>query len=452
MQQNISPSQLPFGGLALIERLNAAGYEAWFVGGCVRDLLLGQLPHDWDICTSALPQETEQVLGEYTIHETGLAHGTVLVVVDGEGYEVTTFRTEGTYSDHRRPDSVSFVRDLASDLARRDFTINAMAYHPDLGLVDLYYGQADLASGIIRAVGNPSQRFQEDALRMLRALRFAARLEFTIEPATAQAIHSQRNDLTMVASERVFEELKGVLRAKGVENILCAFPNVFAVIVPEIAPLIDYDQNTPHHHLDAWRHTALTVTGVPERDIVLRLAALLHDIGKPDCCTRDDSGVSHFYGHNQRSQELAHQALLRLRCDTATRQQVEQLIANHDRALPTSAAGVRRFLTELDEDTVAKLLLLKRADVLAQSDYQRERKLGEIDAFEALFHQVQQESACWTMKQLALRGADLIALGVCPGPAMGRMLQKALDAVIEGAVANEKAALLDFLRDCGELE
>ncbi len=441
----IERNQLPQGGLAIIHQLNCAGYEAWFVGGCVRDLLMGQTPHDWDICTNALPAETKHVFKHYVIHETGIAHGTVLVMVGEEGYEVTTYRTEGAYSDHRRPDAVCFIRDIAGDLERRDFTINAMAYHPQHGVIDYYNGRKDLADKKIRTVGKPQLRFQEDALRILRALRFAARLQFEIDPETAEAIHRNRNDLLLIAKERIYGELKGILRAEGGEKILLAFSDVLAVILPEIAPLIDYNQNTPHHDLDAWRHTVKVIAGVPQQDFSLRLAALFHDTGKPECQSFGENGYSHFYGHNQRSAELAHQALERLRCDTATRLQVEQLVALHDQVLPVGLPKVRQFLAEVGEETVEKLLVLKRADVLAQSKLGRDEKLQKIEAFKAELEQVKQDGSCWSMKQLAIRGADLIALGIKPGPEIGQLLTQGLTGVMEGKVKNEREALLRFL-------
>lgn len=441
----IELNQLPQGGLAIIHQLNCAGFEAWFVGGCVRDLLMGQTPHDWDICTNALPEKTEHVFENYVIHETGISHGTVLVMVGEEGYEVTTYRTEGTYSDHRRPDKVCFVRDIKSDLARRDFTINAMAYHPKYGVIDYYNGRKDLEDRLIRTVGESQLRFQEDALRILRALRFAARLQFKIDFETAEAIHRRRDDLLLVANERVFEELKGILQAVDAEKVLLAFSDVLAVVLPEIAPLIGYNQNTPHHCLDAWQHTVKVIAEVPQTDLALRLAALFHDTGKPECQSMGENGYSHFYGHNQRSAELAHQALKRLHCETATRVQVERLVALHDQALPISVPGARRFLAEIGEETMEKLLTLKRADVLAQSDFKRNEKLEKIEAFKAILEQIQQDGSCWTIKQLAVRGADFIALGVKPGPEIGRLLKRGLTGVIEGEVRNEREALLRFL-------
>lgn len=441
----ISHNQLPPAGLELVNRLNRAGYEAWFVGGCVRDLLMGNPPHDWDICTNALPEETRQVLGDLRIHDTGIQHGTVLVMAGGAGYEITTFRTESDYSDHRHPDSVCFVRDLASDLARRDFTINAMAYHSQYGLVDRFGGRENLEQGIIRAVGDPAQRFEEDALRMLRALRFAGRFDFTIEDATAKAIHRHCKDLERISAERIFSELKGILTTPGAPRLMLEFRDVFAVILPEVAGLFDYHQNNPHHDADGWRHTARVVAAV-EPETVLRLSALLHDIGKPDCCTRDAQGISHFYGHNKRSAEMAHGALMRLRCDNDTREQVEHLVGMHDCTLPRDLPQTRRFLAKHGLETTRKLLLLRRADVLGQSSFQRQDKLELLEAFAALVDRAEAEGPCWSLEQLELKGSDLIAQGVQPGPEIGRSLKRALEAVLDGEVVNRREALLEWLR------
>ena len=436
---------LPRSGLELIEKLNRAGYEAWFVGGCVRDMLMGRTPNDWDICTDALPEQTMEVLAAYRIHTTGIQHGTVLVMNDGEGYEITTYRTEQEYSDHRRPDKVDFVRSLEQDLARRDFTINAMAYHPQKGLVDCYGGREDLEHKLIRAVGDAEQRFREDALRILRALRFAGRFQFAIEAATADAIQARKEDLNYITAERIFAELKGIIVSPDAPELMMIFPDVFGVILPETIPLFNYNQNTPHHDSDCWHHTARTVAAVPA-EVVLRLAALFHDLGKPDTCTVDEKGVSHFYGHNQRSKELTHQALLRLRCDNATRFQVEELVAIHDMTLPQTLPATRRFLTKMPPETAMRLLVLRRGDVLAQSRYMREMKLGQLDAFEALLSEAVAEDNCWTLDKLAIKGADVIALGIEPGPEVGRLLKKALAGVIDGNVENERGALLDYLK------
>lgn len=441
----INHEQLPVTGLELINKLNQAGFEAWFVGGCVRDLLMGATPHDWDICTNALPEQTAEVLKDYRIHATGIKHGTVLVMSGGDGYEITTFRTETAYTDHRHPDEVKFVRDLASDLARRDFTINAMAYHSKFGLVDLYGGRADLESKVIRAVGEPKDRFREDALRILRALRFAGRLDFTIEAKTAQAIHACREDLNYIAAERIFSELKGFIVSEGAPRLLMEFREVIGVILPEVIPLFDYDQNNPHHDSDCWHHTARVVAATPNEDIVLRLSALLHDLGKPDTCTVDEKGISHFYGHNKRSKELSHQALVRLKCDNETRLAVEELVGIHDLTLPQTMPETRRFLAKTSPETALRLLVLRRADVLGQSTYMREEKLGQLDAFERLLGEAVAENACWTLDKLAIKGSDLIARGMPPGPEVGKALKGALNAVIDGIVPNDREKLLDYV-------
>ena len=445
MTDRIPWEKLPPAGVEVIRALERAGHEAWFVGGCVRDLLMGRAPHDWDICTSALPEQTRSALAGYRTHDTGLRHGTLLVIAGGAGYEVTTFRAEVGYSDHRHPDAVRFVRTLEEDLARRDFTVNAMAFHPERGLVDPFGGRADLVRGLIRAVGDPELRFGEDALRILRALRFAGRFSFALEEGTARAVHVLRGDLDRIARERVFAELKAILTAPGqaAAGLLLEFRDVFAQVVPEVAPLFDYDQDNPHHDADGWRHTARVVSQV-EPTPALRLAALFHDVGKPGCCTRDGQGVSHFYGHNRRSAQLARQALLRLRCDNQTRARVEGLIAIHDCTLPTDLPAARRFLARHGLELTRDLLELRRADVLGQSPFRREEKLGQLSAFAALVDRAA-EQPCWSLRQLALKGSDLTARGMPPGPAVGRALRSVLEAVMDGAVPNRREDLLAWL-------
>jgi tRNA nucleotidyltransferase (CCA-adding enzyme) len=309
--------------------------------------------------------------------------------------------------------------------------------------VDCFGGQADLERGLIRAVGDPERRFEEDALRMLRALRFAGRLSFSIEADTARAIHAQCRDLARIAPERVFVELKGLLLTPHPSALLLAFPDLFGVILPEVAPLFGFDQHNPHHDADGWTHTARVVDGV-EPQVVLRLAALLHDTGKPDCCTRDAQGVGHFYGHETRSAALAHQALLRLRSDTATREQVELLVGLHDRPLPQSLPAMRRLLAQIGPDALSALLALRRADIGGQSDLQREEKLAKLERAAQLLEQAKLQP-CWSVAQLAIAGRDLIDLGFSPGPELGKLLHRALSAVMDGQVENTRAALLHWV-------
>lgn len=452
MRCNIGHDCLPREGLELINRLNRAGYEAWFVGGCVRDLLLGIQPHDWDICTNALPEETEACLPEYRIHETGIKHGTVLVMAGEQGYEITTYRTESAYTDHRHPDAVQFVRELTQDLARRDFTINAMAYHSRFGLVDRFGGKADLEQGVIRAVGRPEERFREDALRILRALRFAARFGFSIEPETAKAVHEQKEVLRYIARERIFSELKGFLCSPGAAPLLLEFSDVFGTILPELAPAVGFAQNTPHHDADVWTHTVRVVEGVPEEDAALRLAALFHDVAKPECCTLGADGYCHFYGHNRRGAELADEALRRLKCDNETRTKAVELVSLHDAALPEDLPAVRRFLSRRSVETARMLLTLRRADVLGQSSYHREEKLEQLARFERLVDEAVREGPCWSLDQLAIKGRDLMEHGIAPGPEIGRKLKLALKAVMEGRVKNDLESLLNYLYRQGEIK
>ena len=446
MTDRVQTERIPKEGLELVNRLRSAGYEAWFVGGCVRDLLMGNEPNDWDICTRAKPEQTKAVFADYRIHETGIKHGTVLVMSGGAGYEITTYRTEREYSDHRRPDRVEFISELSGDLARRDFTVNAMAYHPDEGIVDLYGGREDLERGIIRAVGDPEERFGEDALRMLRAVRFAGRFSFQIEPMTGAAIHQRRKDLHYIASERLFAELKGILSASKPSDLLLEFPDLFGEILPELVPMFGFDQRNPHHDGDCWQHTVRVVDGVPA-DSVLRLAALFHDTGKPACFHMDEQGVGHFYGHAKDSCKLAHQALMRLKCDKETRQSVETLVLMHDDILPQTASGVRRFLAKQGREAGEQLIALRRSDILGQSDYQREEELVQLAQFEHLLADEIKNGSCLTIKQLAISGADLIGCGIPAGPEVGRLLKVALSGVLDGAVANQREQLLDYIKD-----
>lgn len=446
MSDRVQTEQIPQNGLKLVNRLREAGYEAWFVGGCVRDLLMGNQPNDWDICTSAKPEQTKAVFSDCRIHETGIQHGTVLVMSGGDGYEITTYRTERDYSDHRRPDRVEFISELSGDLARRDFTVNAMAYHPDDGVVDLYGGREDLKRGLIRAVGNPEERFGEDALRMLRAVRFAARFSFEIEPMTGAAIHQKKADLHYIAAERIFAELKGILSAPTPSKLLMEFSDLFGEILPELVPMFGFDQCNPHHDADCWKHTLRVVDGVPSVPI-LRLAALFHDAGKPHCFQMDEQGIGHFRDHGSCSCQLVHQALMRLKCDRETRQMVEELVLIHDDILPQTASGVRRFLAKRGRELVQSLIVLRRSDILGQSEYQREEKLAQLEGFEALVSEELNKGSCLTIKQLAISGADLVQMGVPAGPEVGRKLKAALNGVLDGVVLNQRDPLLEYIKD-----
>ena len=438
---------LPAPVAELLARLKQAGFSAYAVGGCVRDSLLGMEPHDWDICTSALPEQMQEVFSSYRTVETGLKHGTLTVIADHLPYEVTTFRIDGDYTDHRHPDSVIFVDDLTRDLARRDFTVNAMAWSPDAGLQDPFGGQQDLSAKIIRCVGEPEQRFDEDALRILRAMRFAAVYDFEIESSTASALRKMAPDLKRIAGERIREELLRLLCGKAAGRILRAYPEVLAEIIPEIRPMIGYDQRNHHHSYDLWEHTVRGIEGVPA-DPVLRLTMLLHDTGKPVVRTTDEKGEGHYKGHPKVSEEIARRTAEALHLDNAFRDRLCTLVRHHDTPLRTENGEINtdrsfllRRLNKYGETDLRALFLIHRSDRIATGYTTTERediRLKErMDALDALLA----EQPCFTLKDLAVNGRDLTATGL-KGKAVGETLQQLLEAVMDGAVPNEKEALL----------
>ena len=431
---------IPTHALTVVERLERYGYEAYVVGGCVRDSLLGRNPKDWDVCTNALPEEVLRVFKRFHVIKTGLQHGTVTVMVDKQPVEVTTFRIDGDYSDNRHPDSVNFVSRVEEDLARRDFTINAMAYNPTRGLVDAFDGQADLKAGIIRCVGEPDARFNEDGLRILRALRFAARYNVGIETETAFSIHRNRHLLENVSVERIYTELKGILVGDGVLGMMQAFPDVFSIIIPELAPTIGFDQHNPHHCFDVWTHTAHAVQAAPA-DEVIRLALLLHDIAKPATFTRGDDGKGHFYDHGTKGADMARCILRHLKSDTATLENVATLVREHDATLPTTAPGMRRCIGRLGLNTLNQLLAIKQADMDAQSTHERPQKQATLRNARLLLEDVLEGTPAYTVGDLALAGRDLIAMGLKPGPAMGNILKTLLAEVQDECIANTREAL-----------
>ena len=434
----MSAPRLPEDIAGLIARLGGQGFPAYAVGGCVRDALLGRTPHDWDVCTAARPEQVKAALPKLRTLDTGLRHGTVTVLLSGGPVEVTTFRRDGGYSDHRRPDAVAFTGDLCADLRRRDFTINAMAWD-GARLVDPCGGREDLARGVLRAVGDPAARFGEDALRILRALRFAAVYGFAVEEETARALTAARGDLRFVAAERVRAELWKLLPG-GCAPVLRAFAPVFAVVLPELAPMFGFDQRNRHHIYDVWEHTLHALAAAPA-DPLLRLALLLHDCGKPACFSLDAAGQGHFYGHAEKSAALADGALRRLRFDNGVRERAVRLIALHDHDLPPTEKGVRRWLLRLPPADLRLLIALKRADNAAQSP--RYARAAEWDAAERILDGVLERGACRSLAGLAVRGDDLLARGL-RGPEVGAALRFLLDAVAGGA-ENEKGALLALL-------
>lgn len=432
---------IPEYALTVVQRLEHFGYEAYVVGGCVRDSLLGRTPKDWDVCTNATPQQVLGAFKRFNVIKTGLKHGTVTVMVNHEPVEVTTFRIDGEYSDNRHPDAVTFVSRVEEDLARRDFTINAMAYNPTRGLVDAFGGQQDLAAGLIRCVGEPDARFNEDGLRIMRALRFAARYGFDIERETAFSMRRNRHLLENVSVERIFVELKGILVGAGVLNMLLAFPEIFGTIIPELVPSFGFDQRNPHHIYDVWTHTAHAVQAAPA-DPVLRLTMLLHDIAKPACFTCGEDGKGHFYHHPERGAELVKEILLRLKSDLATLENVVTLVRVHDELFPTTRSGMRRCIGRLGLPIIEQLFEVKKADQAAQSTHEQEEKKQHLRQAALLIEDLMEEPPSFTVKDLAINGRDLIAAGIKPSPAMGRLLDTLLSEVQDETLTNERTALL----------
>ena len=423
---------------SILETLAAAGHEAWCVGGCVRDILLGRTPEDWDVTTSALPEETMALFGNRAF-PTGLQHGTVTVRREHRNVEVTTYRLDGAYHDHRRPDSVTFTGSLEEDLGRRDFTVNAMALGLSGELRDPFEGQTDLGKRMLRCVGDPDRRFNEDALRILRGLRFAAVLGFAVDGATGESIRRNRGLLERIAVERIQVELSRLLCGRSAAEVLRAYPEVFGVFWPELLPMVGFEQRNPHHIYDVWEHTLHAVEAVPD-EAVLRYAMLLHDIGKPRSFHLDEAGVGHFYGHGAVSREMSDAMLRRLRCSTEFRETVVRLVEWHDRDIPRTDRSIRKALRALGEKNLRRLIEVKRADNLAQAPAYRDRQ-RELDRAEEILEKLLAEGACFSLRQLAVDGHDMLRLRIA-GPDIGRTLNALLDGVMNGALPNERTVLL----------
>ncbi|MBU5626913.1 HD domain-containing protein [Oscillibacter sp. MSJ-2] len=424
----------------VLARLSRSGYEAWCVGGCVRDALLGAEPQDWDVTTSALPEQVERIFPGRTI-PTGVKHGTVTVRSGGRSIEVTTFRRDGAYLDGRHPEHVTFTASLREDLARRDFTVNAMAMNADGTIVDCWGGREDLRRGIIRCVGEAERRFEEDALRIMRALRFAAVLGFTIERETSYALRRDRERLRAIAAERIYTEFTKLICGKHMAPILREYPDVLAVFLPEIGPMVGFDQRNPHHCYDLWEHTIRAMEAVPP-EAVLRYTMLLHDIGKVKSFTVDEKGIGHFYGHPRLSREMAEAIARRLKMDNERRELILTLVEWHDRVIPRTEKGVARALRKLGEERFRLLLQVKRADNMAQASQAFQT---EIDRTEELCARLVGQGRCLSLRQLAVNGRDLMELGY-RGTEIGRELEHLLDLVVDGVRANDRRELLDIAR------
>ena len=444
--------RLPHDAYRLLQTLRAAGHSAYVVGGCVRDSLLGRLPGDWDICTSARPDEMKALFCSQRLILTGEKHGTVAVILHGKPYEMTTYRLDGSYRDHRHPDNVQFVDDLAADLARRDFTINAMAYAPGEGVIDLYGGRSDLAARVVRCVGTPADRFAEDALRILRALRFSAKLGFSLDPATAAAALAARDTLRTVSAERLYTELDGLLLAPGAGQTLAQYGEILSGAVPEILPCIGCTQPGKWHCYDVWQHSAaavgaLDLRGQDTRGVrVLCWATFLHDIAKPLCRSVGPDGAAHFKGHNQRGARQARQILQRLRAPAYLIDGAASLIAVHDAPLPADDPAILRCLGRYGPVFLQRLCLLKYADLDAHAPNPRvAQRRADVQVFQRRM-QTLAKTGCYSLAQLELRGIDVMNAGVRPGPQVGELLHKLLNAVMDGRLPNDHEALLAAVR------
>ena len=429
-----------------INLLQSAGFEAYAVGGCVRDSLLGKTPNDWDITTSAKPEDMKSVFADFHCIDTGIKHGTVTVVIDGEPLEITTFRLDGEYEDNRHPKSVTFTSDLGADLGRRDFTVNAMAYSKKTGTVDLFGGQNDLKNKIIRCVGDPDRRFNEDALRILRALRFASALDFEIEEKTAQSLLKNCALLGNISEERIAKELLKLVCGKGAKRILTDFAPVLFEILPELQPMYKNSHDNPHHCYDIYEHTLIAVESI-DPEPTLRFAMLLHDCGKPAVKKFDENGVAHFYGHQRISAEISAQILARLKVSNKFRDEILFLVSNHDRwELYENTEKMPRYLSKFGLDGVLKLLKVMRADVLAQSPEYRYR-LDQIADAEEIAKNLAAQKPCLSLSELQINGRTLMDIGIPQGRKLGAVLAQLLDEVIDGVTKNTQEALTTRARE-----
>ena len=436
----------------VIDRLTENGFQAYAVGGCVRDFLYGLVPHDFDVTTSALPEETVNLFKDHTVVQTGIKHGTVTVVIDGEPIEVTTFRCDGDYTDGRHPENVSFTLSLSEDLKRRDFTVNAMAYSEGEGLIDLFGGRQDLENGIIRTVGEPRERFNEDALRILRALRFASAYDMVIEERTKAAILKQKESLRLLSAERIFSELKRLVVGKGAERVLLEYAEVIAEILPELYETIGFLQRTPYHLYDVYTHSVKTLSSCPA-DTVTRLAALLHDCGKPETF-KEENGVGHFFGHASVSAEKTRKAMVRLKSDNLTREAVVSLVKYHDTEVQENEKSVKRWLGRLTPELFEKLIDLKIADNSAKTEESLKR-LKKYENIKEIMKSVLEKEECFSLKQLKINGDDLILLGFPKGREIGQILNFLLEKVILGECENEAESLRRYVAtvyDCKHFE
>lgn len=448
MEERNIKIQIPEEANELIHALQKNGYETYVVGGCVRDSILNRPVHDWDICTSATPEEMIKVFKDKRIVPTGLKHGTI-TVINGDGqYEITTFRTDGEYSDNRRPDNVIFVKSLYEDLQRRDFTINAMAYNNEVGLVDPFGGIEDIDKGLIRCVGNPIDRFNEDGLRIMRAIRFSAQLDFHIEDSTHIAMSLLASNLNNISAERISEELKKIMTSIHPSAIL-EYQGIIERIIPEFKRCIGFYQNNPHHIFAVDNHIWAALYESEVDNLYVNLAILFHDIGKPECYTEDENGMGHFYGHSQVSAQITDKVMRRLKFDNYTRESVVGLVKYHDVEINPSPRNVKKWLNRIGEEQLRRLIWVKKADIKAQAYEYRDERLETlyriIDTLEKVTFN---DTTCFSLKDLAINGKDVMQImGIEQGSEVGDWLNKVLEEVIDGKMKNDREELIMWLQE-----
>ncbi|BBF44537.1 tRNA nucleotidyltransferase [Lachnospiraceae bacterium KM106-2] len=438
----------------IIEELNKSGFQAYAVGGCVRDSILGRVPGDWDITTSAKPMQVKEIFSRTV--DTGIEHGTVTVMIGKEGYEVTTYRIDGEYEDNRHPKSVEFTSNLVEDLKRRDFTINAMAYNDEEGIVDVFEGLKDIERKVIRCVGTPQHRFDEDALRILRAIRFAGQLGFHIEDETREAIIEKAPNLSSISAERIRVELTKLLISKGPDRLIMGYETgITKVVLPEFDLMLETKQNNHHHKYDVGRHSIHSVEEisrmVKEADIdskhhvILCWTMLLHDVGKPVTKTVDEQGIDHFHGHQIESEKIAKKVLKRLKFDNYTIDMVCRLIRWHDKRYELNEVAMRQTASQIGKDIMDLLFMVQEADVLAQSEDLQEEKLKVLEEAKIIYKGILERKECLTLKELSVNGGDLIALGLKPGKQLGEILNELLQRVLVDPELNKKEVLLSLV-------
>ena len=458
--------RMPKEVIYLLDTFESYGYEAYVVGGCVRDTIIGKKPKDWDICTSATPDQilnvinAEIIKGEHVLnyHEVGIKHGTVSIGVDKNYFEVTTYRIDGKYEDNRRPSSVAFTSSLEEDLARRDLTINAIAYNPSVGFVDPFNGIPDIENQLICCVGNPDDRFNEDGLRILRALRFSAQLKFYISGDTDRAIHRNKHLLNNISKERINSEFTKIISSAYCgSNILNAYSDVIAQFIPEIKPMIGFQQHNPYHQYSVWGHTIKCLNSfnfpITKRyafegnDLISRLAIFFHDIGKPNCFSMDENGIGHFYGHAKESSKIAYEVLTRLRFDNEVIAKTVQLISYHDAQMTPTKPFVKRMLNKIGEEQFQRLISISYYDINGQTYELNTQRVKDLYEISLLFRTVVSQKECFTLKDLDFDGQDAKMLGLSEGKEIGILLKKLLNAVIDGEVKNNYVSLLSYIED-----